>query len=60
MNSVRKTKSRFASQPLNSQSASMPAFDNAAIMAGRTIYPTTVRAGVRHHAIIGAVASATK
>ena len=42
---VRATKSRWVSRPLNDQSASMPPFDHPAIMGGRTIYPTTVRAG---------------
>ncbi len=42
---VRVTKSRFASRPLDNQSASMPAYDHPAVMAGHTIYPTTVRAG---------------
>lgn len=38
-----KTKARFASQPLLNRSASLPPFDHPAIMAGRTIYPSTVR-----------------
>ncbi len=40
---VRRTKSRFASRPLNGQSASLPAHDHPAIMSGRTIFPGTVR-----------------
>lgn len=40
---MRATKSRFASKPLNGQSASMPAFDNPAFMEGRTLFPSTVR-----------------
>jgi hypothetical protein len=42
---ARVTKSRFPSRPLTDRSASMPPFDHPAIMAGGTIYPTTVRAG---------------
>lgn len=38
-----KTKARFASRPLHNQAASLPPFDHPAIMAGRTIYPSTVR-----------------
>jgi hypothetical protein len=41
---ARRTKSRFASRPLNGQSASLPAHDHPAIMSGRTIFPGTVRA----------------
>ncbi len=41
---ARRTKSRFASRPLNGQSASLPAHDNPSIMSGHTLYPTTVRA----------------
>ena len=41
---ARRTKSRFASRPLNGQSASLPAFDHPAIVSGRTIFPGTVRA----------------
>jgi hypothetical protein len=40
---ARQTKSRFASRPLNGQSASLPAHDHPAVMEGRTIFPTTVR-----------------
>ena len=40
---ARRTKSRFASRPLNGQSASLPAHDHPAIMSGRTIFPGTVR-----------------
>ena len=40
---ARRTKSRFASRPLNGQSAIMPGFDHPAIMQGRTIFPGTVR-----------------
>ncbi len=40
---ARRTKSRFASQPLNGRSASLPPFDHPAIMEGRTIFPSTVR-----------------
>jgi hypothetical protein len=42
---ARRTKSRFASKPLHGRSASLPPFDHPAIMAGRTLYPSTVRAG---------------
>jgi len=42
---ARKTKSRFASRPLNGRSASLPPFDHPALMTGRTLYPSTVRAG---------------
>jgi hypothetical protein len=38
-----KTKARFASRPLHSQSASLLPFDHPAITAGHTIYPLTVR-----------------
>ena len=41
---ARKTKSRWASVPLNGRSASLPPHDHPAIMGGHTIYPTTVRA----------------
>ena len=37
-----KTKARFASRPLNGQSASLPPHDHPAILDGRTIYPGTV------------------
>jgi hypothetical protein len=40
---ARRTKSRFASRPLNGQSATMPGFDHPAMMQGRTIFPSTVR-----------------
>jgi hypothetical protein len=36
------TKARFASRPLNGQSASLPPHDHPAILEGRTIYPSTV------------------
>ena len=39
----RVTKSRFPSRPLDGQSATMPAYDHPAIMAGRTLYPQAVR-----------------
>jgi hypothetical protein len=40
----RKTKSRWASQPLNGRSASPPLpLDHPAVVAGRTVFPTTVR-----------------
>ncbi len=41
---ARRTKSRFASRPLNDQSASMPPFNHPALTEGRTLYPATVRA----------------
>lgn len=41
----RQTRSRFASRPLDGQRADMPAYDHPALMAGRTIYPQTVREG---------------
>lgn len=41
----RLTKSRFVSEPLAGERATMPAYDHPALMAGHTIYPTTVRAG---------------
>lgn len=41
----RRTKSRFASKPLNGARADMPAFDHPALMEGRTIYPDMVRDG---------------
>jgi hypothetical protein len=40
---ARRTKSRFASRPLNGQSASLPAHDHPAINGGHTIFPSTVR-----------------
>ncbi len=43
MTAARRTKSRWASKPLQGRSASLPAFDHPAIMGGHTIYPTTVR-----------------
>jgi hypothetical protein len=42
---VRLTKSRFASQPLDNKSASMPPYNHPALVEARTLYPTTVRAG---------------
>jgi len=42
---ARKTKSRFASQPLNGRSASLPPFDHPALTSGNTLYPKTVRGG---------------
>jgi len=41
---ARRTKSRFASRPLNDQPASMPPFNHPALTEGRTLYPATVRA----------------
>ena len=38
----RKTLSRLEHAPLTGQSANMPAFDNPALMEGRTIYPKSV------------------
>jgi hypothetical protein len=38
----RRTKSRHAHKPLTGEAASMPAFDNPALMEGRTLYPSTV------------------
>lgn len=43
----RATKSRWASRPLNGQSATMPPHDHAAILGGHTIYPTTICAPTR-------------
>ena len=43
--SLRRTKSRWPSQPLNGRSASMPAFDHPAITSGHTIFPSTVQTG---------------
>ena len=43
---VRLTKSRFASKPLNGKTATLPPFDHAALTEARTLYPSTVRAGV--------------
>lgn len=40
---ARRTKSRFASKPLNGRSASLPPFDHPALADGRTLYPKTVR-----------------
>jgi hypothetical protein len=40
---ARRTRSRYPSKPLHGRSASMPPYDNAAILDGRTIYPYTVR-----------------
>jgi hypothetical protein len=37
-----RTIARFASRPLNGQSASLPPHDHPAILEGRTIYPSTV------------------
>lgn len=42
---ARRTKSRFASRPLNGRPASLPPFDHPALTAGRTLHPQTVRAG---------------
>lgn len=41
---ARRTKSRWASRPLNNQPASMPPFDHPALTERRTLYPATVRA----------------
>ena len=38
-----KTKARFASRPLLNRSASLPPYDHPAIMAGKSLYPYTVR-----------------
>jgi hypothetical protein len=43
----RKTKSRWAARPLNGKSASLLPHDHPAVVAGRTIYPTTVYAPSR-------------
>jgi hypothetical protein len=40
---ARRTKSRFASKPLNGRSAKLPPFDHLALTEARTLYPTTVR-----------------
>jgi hypothetical protein len=39
---TRKTKSRWAARPLNGQSASLLPYNHPAVVAGRTVYPTTV------------------
>jgi hypothetical protein len=41
---MRITKSRWPSRPLAGRSASMPPYDHPAILAGRTLFPSTVRA----------------
>jgi len=45
------TKARFASRPLNGQSASLPPHDHPAILEGRTIYPSTVVSPRDHWAL---------
>src|SRR6185437_10464781 len=45
------TKARFASRPLNGRSASLPPPDHAAILEGRTIYPSTVVSPLEHSAL---------
>jgi len=46
-----RTKARFASRPLNGQSASLPPHDHPAILEGRTIYPSTVVSPRDHWAL---------
>jgi hypothetical protein len=43
--SLRRTKSRWPSQPLNGQSASLPPYDHPALTEGRSIFASTVRGG---------------
>jgi hypothetical protein len=46
-----RTIARFASRPLNGQSASLPPHDHPAILEGRTIYPSTVVSPRDHWAL---------
>src|SRR5262249_10851032 len=43
----RRTKSRWPALPLNGRSASLLPHDHPAVIDGRTVYPTTVRAPLR-------------
>jgi hypothetical protein len=49
MNRCRKTKSRWASRPLNGRSASLLPYDHPAVVAVRTVYPKTVYAPARRN-----------
>ena len=58
MTPKRRTKSRFASKPLDNQPASMPPYNHPALIGGHTLYPPTVRAGRDRWALKSAVNTA--